>query len=523
MPLSKTPRAILLIFCLLLLLPLAGQWLKLAPAPANSENRKLTERPQLSWSVPALQKFPREYQAYYNDNFGFRKILVRGNYLLHYGLLGVSPSSQVLVGRNGWLYYTGEHELDDYRGITRFHEDQLQKWAEALLLKRNWLRQKGIRYLLVIAPNKSTIYPEFLPDGYGRVRQGSGLDDFLSYVRRHTDLDVVDLRQSLLADKEKHELYLRTDTHWNDYGAFLGYRELVRPLAAWYPSIIPLELGDFSISWKAHYAGDLAKMMGAREDRSDAGYFFTAKRPPQAIVSEKGEKPRDPFTVEKKVAGLPRAVIFRDSFFTGMIPFVAEHFSSSRYIWSRWDSQIPMEDILASYHPQIVIEEEVERIIKNDYNVFAGGIPSYFNSALAAQAILLGKGEEIDLKTVTAQNRTVLEAAAGGLLVKASDRDPQLLLPASKTLGSSKEGIVLRVSIESPNETRMQLYYKTIKEPDYSESKSAIVVLHKGLNKVDLLIKKQDIVGPLRLDPAEMTGQYLLRKLVIYPISGRKV
>ena len=524
MPISKTPRAILVIFCLLLLAPHVGQWFKLDPFSRHNENRELAKRPQLSWSFPLLQKFPREYQAYFSDNFGFRNALVRGNLLLRYGLMGVSPSSQVIVGRGGWLYYTGEGEIDDCRGITRFNDDQLQRWTKALVLKRDWLRQKGIRYLLVIAPNKSTIYPEYLPAGYGRVRQSSGLDDFLSYVHRHTDLDVVDMRAPLFAGKGEHNLYLRTDTHWNDYGAFLGYRELVRPLAAWFPTIHPLELDDFTITLKNRSGGDLAGMMGAQEFLPDANYLFAPKRPLEAIISEKNEKLRDPFTMQKKVSGLPRAVIFRDSFFSALVPFVAEHFSVSRYIWARWNSQTPMEDIIARYQPHIVIEELVERLAKYDAKyeseVFAGGVPSYITSAKLAQAISSGKGEEICLKNVKTLYQVVLEETTNGLLVKATDKDPQLLLPGSEMLTGSNEGVVLHVSIESPHETRMQLFYKTAKDPNYSEEKSTHVSLHKGLNQVDMLIMKHDVAGQLRLDPAETMGQYLIRKLVIYPVSG---
>ena len=36
--------------------------------------------------------------------------------------------------------------------------------------------------------------------------------------------------RQLLAHKSEHQLFLRVDTHWTDYGAFLVYRSLVAAL-----------------------------------------------------------------------------------------------------------------------------------------------------------------------------------------------------------------------------------------------------------------------------------------------------
>jgi hypothetical protein len=284
---SKTPRAILVLFCLLLIAPTLGQWFDLDPFLRHNENRKLAERPELTWTWSAFQKFPREYQAYVNDNFGFRNTLVRGNYLLRYRLLKVLSSKQVVVGQEGWLYYTGEGDLDDCRGITQFNDDQLRRWTRALLLKRNWLAQQGIHYLLVIPPNKSTIYPEYLPAGYKRLRQKTALDDFMDFVRQNSDLNVIDLKAPFLERKQERNLYLRTDTHWNDYGAFLAYQEIIRPLASWFPAITPLTFDDFNITLNKRTGGDLSSMIGGQEIFDDENYVFSPKRPFTAVISEK--------------------------------------------------------------------------------------------------------------------------------------------------------------------------------------------------------------------------------------------
>jgi hypothetical protein len=103
----RVPQTILILFIVVLLCPAADWLFKIDPVSKHNENRKLAERPATPRSLSAAMKYRWEFQTYFNDNFGFRNLLLRGNYLLKYRLLGVSPSSDVLAGKKGWLFYAG--------------------------------------------------------------------------------------------------------------------------------------------------------------------------------------------------------------------------------------------------------------------------------------------------------------------------------------------------------------------------------------------------------------------------------
>jgi len=463
---QRTTRYILVIFCLALITPSLGQWLNINSSVSLTENRKLAAKPEFAWSWPVLKKFPARYKVYYNDNFTFRSLLVQANFLLRYGILGVSTSDQVVAGREGWLFHTGFKEMEDCRGINRLNDDQLRTWALTFILKRDWLAQQGIRYLLVIPPNKCTVYPEHLPDGYARVR-GSWLDDFMAYLRTNTNLEVIDLREILIKHKQQHQVYFRMDTHWNDYGAFLGYKELIRPVAAWFPTITPFEFSDFSITVQKR-SGDLMGMM----------------------------------------------VIFHDSFFLAIIPFISEHFSISRYIWKRWHSQQQIENIISEYKPHIIIEESVERLLKKDFDGISVRIPSYLAKFAAEKSASTAR--VMDMGKIRPSNQVILQNTAKGLVVNASGDDPQLLVPVSETADNSSNGTIVQINIESPAETQLQLFYKTVKAPDYTEARSYTVNLHKGTNEVYMLLPDPGIIGPMRLDPGTVKGSYTLYRLVTY-------
>ena len=60
-----------------------------------------------------------------------------------------------------------------------------------------------------------------------------------------------------------------------------------------------------------------------------------------------------------EIAGssLPRAMIFRDSFVSRIVPLLSEHFSRAVYLWQ---NDFDADDVLQEY-PDVVIQEIVGR------------------------------------------------------------------------------------------------------------------------------------------------------------------
>ena len=81
------------------------------------------------------------------------------------------------------------------------------------------------------------------------------------------------------------------------------------------------------------------------------------------IVRE-GRRRKSNLRATKCVSSELRAVVFRDSFFEQLLPYVAEHFGEAVYIVSYYDQKV-MEQILDKFKPDVVIEEVVERNLKN--------------------------------------------------------------------------------------------------------------------------------------------------------------
>ena len=324
------------------------------------ENRVKAARPTLKFEKTALAEYPSQFEAYFNDSFGMRDKLIRWNNLVKVRSLGVSSSQQVLIGRKGWLYYTADGSLEDYRRNKPFTNENLEDWRLALEAKRDYLAARGIRYLVVVAPNKHTIYPEFVPRTITQIHKESRLDQLSAYLRSRSNVPVLDLREPLLRSKDANRLYFRRDTHWNGRGAFIGYQSIIAALEPWFPNIGRMPASSFRELPSRRANPDLALLLGLGGVLTEGDIQMDPQPYHKAtwLIPDAPPGKQPPWASEcRSNPDLPRAVAFGDSFFGPMFGLMAEHFSRFVLVWNS-----PLDEaIIDREKPQVVIEEFVER------------------------------------------------------------------------------------------------------------------------------------------------------------------
>ena len=347
-------------FLLLGVLPLAGKLLPTEGAFALTENRRPAPFPTIQLGGPgwgwSIVSFPRRFERYWNDSFAFRWYLIRAHSLAKLSM-GVSPSPKALVGQEGFLFYAAEQSVDYFRGVKPFTPTELARWRDELEGRREWLAERGIRYLVVVAPNKETIYGEFMPSSLAKVRLDSRFDQLLAYLRANSSIEIIDVRGALTAAKAGQRVYHRTDTHWNDAGAMIAATEILERMKVWFPAI---DAGPFPGTMRTTTAagGDLARIL-ALEDR------FPEERI-EWVPAQAGHRKAN---VEKASAGGgnlecvacvgPSVVMNQDSFGENLTPFLAERFRRTVVVeGSRLDRAL-----IERERPDVVIQEFVERAL----------------------------------------------------------------------------------------------------------------------------------------------------------------
>jgi hypothetical protein len=334
-----------------------------------------------SFSVPTpanLRSFPVMFEPYFKDRHAFRREAMEA-YLWSrvHGLTTVSQESRrttrdldakpgfestlpaVVLGKDGWLFLAADRSIEGYRHVLPISFEQLERCRLNLEEKQARLQERGIDFLLVIAPDKGTIYAEYLP-GYARATDApSRLDQFLEHLRSRSTLQVLDLRPTLFKAKQRHQVYHKTDPHWNDIGAQAGCRAILE--AMHHPAAMHEDFEQYRLVDRLCETGDERRILGGvvgpeqtialepRLPRHATGTAFTNFNWLSSYVSVNPQAP--PIT----------AFVLHDSFYVGIAPFFNEHF---RIVHSSGlptlDGSYPLESIVNA-QPKVVMHILVER------------------------------------------------------------------------------------------------------------------------------------------------------------------
>jgi alginate O-acetyltransferase complex protein AlgJ len=353
-------RFLAVLFFASLFIPLIGAWLHWDFSTAANENRRLAEMPSIPKSFKDAQKYSDRWLNFFRDHFGLRNTLIHSVAVTRFQGLGSDTDGNVIIGKDGWLFYRpdGDQNLIAYRGLNPFSDDELNVWQELLEKRNAFLASRGIPLLVVVPPDKQTIYPEYLPPEFHRLRPQSRLDQLIDRLRQtHSPVRLIDLRPALLAAKPTALLYYRTDTHWNDSGSYVGYRAIIpfvqQLLPRWH--IVPQTYADFYRTPPHLEIGDLAKMIDMPDQYPDPEFSLIRKIPftmPPTLADR-----NESTTTDSHDPAKPRLVFYHDSFALGLAQMLGPHFGRVVYAcyYGMDSSQILPEK------PDLVIDEFLER------------------------------------------------------------------------------------------------------------------------------------------------------------------
>lgn len=353
----------ILIFSILLALPFLGEKTGVDKVVTLNENRFLAKAPEFSFDN--LFNFSKGYVQYYNDNFGFRDLLIKANNLFEIDVLKTSPSDKVIIGENGWLFYVPDAHHAEVVNLQPFSENELKRVKDNLETMDKYFNNKGAKFYVLIAPNASTIYSENLPSHIKKVNPNSKLEQITKYLKdTNSQVIFIDPTENLKAQKDRFPLYYKLDLHWNLDGGLIAYQELARAIKKDFPKIEIKKRGDYQVKYQPTvYRKSLENFIGMTGsyleyepifDQIQKKDFKNVSKHCPDIYNK-----CDELIIEGEL-GLPKMVMFRDSFATWLIPFLSENFSRVFYVWKL--SPVSTEVVLEE-KPDVVVLELTEQNI----------------------------------------------------------------------------------------------------------------------------------------------------------------
>jgi hypothetical protein len=267
-------------------------------------------------------------------------------------------SQKILVGRDDWLFLRNDTNdvQGQHTGRVSLGPTVESEWADLFDRRSKVVADEGALWLCAIAPDKESVYPEYLPPE--TLPSDSRPVHRLLEIARETDASVVYLLDALQGAKDVGELYPRTDTHWAYRGAYVGYVAICQELRRrgvklpilnesridWQPEIFHGDLGS-----KAYPSAQLSTRWLPHMETVQATLVYDNGVPNHGHVK----------IFERDDETAPRAVVFGESFADSLLLFMRESFSRVCFV----HTSMLVREVIAEEKPDVVLSVPVERFM----------------------------------------------------------------------------------------------------------------------------------------------------------------
>lgn len=266
----------------------------------------------------------------------------------------------------------------DYEGTNLLSDDEIQVFKKRLKEKTDFLSENlpGCELIYMIVPNPITVYSEQAPKELKKAEGKTRLDQIIDAISS-TDAVAIDLRPVMNAHKnDAIQPYLYTDSHWSEYGAYLGLGELCNYISKEYPEAKIRHPEEYGFGIREVDGGDIIHYLGMDNtlQRELVPFFDPLFKLPVTAKKYLSERTMrmdfDATSSRIRVTTgnekLPDCVVFRDSYGIALYEILPDRFNNTSY-YHTWGYNFDKKYILGAnpdYVIYIVAERNADNIIR---------------------------------------------------------------------------------------------------------------------------------------------------------------
>ena len=262
-------------------------------------------------------------------------------------VVGRIDSKTVINGKKDWLFYTSVTDgnlLADYEGKNYPSEQEFKIIKTTFINNYEYLKTRGIKFVLLIAPNKGNIYREYLPKSIKQANKMTTEYIVEKLQSEITSFPIIYPYEEFVKLHSKYLLFYPRDTHWNQLGSYIAYRAIMS-------NIFEAEtksLEELKIIEKVGKKGDLVEMLRLND------YFPSMT---EYYIKDYKTSNNNIKTLEKDKSVL----VIIDSYGYYLVDYLKKSFRNINFVHRH--KYMPSD--LDKYKPDIVIFETVGRYLNH--------------------------------------------------------------------------------------------------------------------------------------------------------------
>lgn len=493
---------------------------------SSIENRNPSKAPVWSWQRDSIKNYFSQFDSYFNDTFSFRNKLIGFYSLIHFKV-GVSIfPKKAIIGKNGFVFIGNDLNkvIDQVTGKNLFTKPELRSWNDAFVERKKYLEQLNIQYYVAVAPDKHSIYPEYLPD-FISVSVNNRLQQV---VDSKPDFNLINLKPGLLSAKKEWGdlLYHKTDSHWSYIGAYVAYIDMINTLNIEFKEIKPIKLekDNFNIVDFKQGGGNV-HMLNISSNVDDFNIqLVKTDNWDKDIIKTSFDGDTLPFNYLQFITVNEQAIVYnnhkpytllllKDSFSEVMSPFLNQSFGKIIYCHYNQAEGIELTQLIEKHKPDIVITEFVQRMLPTKQSINPA-IRFKLNQN-KFKSICKFDGNYLFTHSKAEKHISNIIIKDNAFSFQSSGNDPILIIPKVKL--PDDKMIVVKIDFSVPETTVTQLWWTKGDSQIINSSQQIIQDVIKGYNSVIFYLPQTGVNGEfLRFDPGLVEGEYKINSIEFF-------
>lgn len=239
-----TDRIFVIIFLVLLVIPV----FKINMSDKSmDENRYLAKFPLLYNEERKFNsRIGSDFNDWLSDRFFLRYELIKLN-----RLYSCVPNINYCLW-NKDVFDKKNNVLGTYRffGLTDFDKKKkydIKKPAENIQKLNDWCKQNNIKLYILIVPRQSDFIIYNIPNRLYKTSEDIG-EKIVKYAKEHTDANIIYPYEEMKEANKTTPVFFKTDHHWTQTGAYVGYKALVQEIKKDFPDINIVDISEYNKS-----------------------------------------------------------------------------------------------------------------------------------------------------------------------------------------------------------------------------------------------------------------------------------
>lgn len=220
---------------------------------SKQENRTLAVwQPFIKKNGEINFNFGKDYEKWFNDRFNLREFFVNTNNFILFSFNHKNDKG-IMDKKTGHLYNNMEFNLAS--------KNRIKNNIKELYKFNDFCRKNNIKLYTLIVPSKGVIYPS----EYNYYLSKSNHIDFISFVAKSNEENKIKIIYPYNEMKQAsvdNFMFFKTEHHWTDDGAFIGYKALMKEIKNDFPDINIVNENDFNYFYNKKIRGDWGRTFG---------------------------------------------------------------------------------------------------------------------------------------------------------------------------------------------------------------------------------------------------------------------